>query len=104
MDSLKCFHEDDSAASRDDTLFPNLQELSINKCKSLVSLPSNFPKLRSLYISFCDELRSLPDEIQSFKDLTKVTIKGCEVLRIRCEKEIGEDWSKISHIPHLDIQ
>ncbi|GJS16552.1 disease resistance protein [Tanacetum coccineum] len=104
MDSLKCFHDDDNAASRDDTLFPELQELSINKCTSLVSLPSNFPKLRSLYLSFCDELRSLPDEIKKFKDLTEVTIKGCKMLKRRCDKETGEDWHKISHIPHLEIQ
>ncbi|PWA57014.1 Disease resistance protein [Artemisia annua] len=103
MDSLKCFHDDDNATSKDEILFHSLQELYIRDCSSLVSLPSNFPKLRSLKIEGCKNLRSLPDEIQSFKALNHITIKYCEILRRRCEKEIGERWPKISHIPHLSI-
>ncbi|GKG18253.1 disease resistance protein, partial [Tanacetum coccineum] len=104
MGSLKCFHDDDNATSKDEILFPNLQELYIRYCSSLVCLLSSFPKLRSLEIGGCDKLRSLPDEIQSFKDLNQIEIWGCEILRRRCEREIGEDWPKISHIPHLDIR
>ncbi|GJW31575.1 disease resistance protein [Tanacetum coccineum] len=103
MQSLKCFHDDDDATSKDEILFPNLQELVIYECPALVSLPSNFPKLTSLSIELCDELRSLPDEIQSFNDLNEITILSCEILRRRCEKDVGEDWPKISHIPHIDI-
>ncbi|GJS16706.1 disease resistance protein [Tanacetum coccineum] len=50
MMSLKCFHDDDDAASRDEILFPSLQEFDIDDCSALVSLPSNFPKLVSLSI------------------------------------------------------
>ncbi|GKA54038.1 hypothetical protein Tco_0752987 [Tanacetum coccineum] len=103
MQSLKRFHDDDDATSKDEILFPNLQKLVIFKCSALVSLPSNFPKLTSLSIELCDELRSLPDEIQSFNDLNEITILSCEILRRRCEKDVGEDWPKISHIPHIDI-
>nr|GEV69143.1 disease resistance protein [Tanacetum cinerariifolium] len=45
MMSLKCFHDEDDAASKDEIHFPNLQELRISGCPSLVCLPSNFPKL-----------------------------------------------------------
>ncbi|PWA62563.1 Disease resistance protein [Artemisia annua] len=103
MDSLKCFHDDDNSTSKDEILFPSLQELHIVTCWSLVSLPSNFPKLQSLEIYTCNKLGSLPDEIQSFKDLNQITIKGCAILSRRCEKGIGEDWPKISHIPHRSI-
>nr|GEZ74246.1 hypothetical protein [Tanacetum cinerariifolium] len=68
MKSLKCFHDEDDAASKDDILFPNLQELVLLNCVALVYLPSNFPKLR------------------------------------RYEREKGEDWPKLSHIPHLFIE
>ncbi|PWA78117.1 Disease resistance protein [Artemisia annua] len=104
MHSLKCFHDDDNATSKDKILFPSLQHLVIVSCCDLVSLPSNFPKLRYLGIEFCDKLCSLPDEIQSFKDFNEIRIEYCEILSRRCEKEIGEDWPKISHIPHLDIE
>ncbi|GKC54283.1 disease resistance protein [Tanacetum coccineum] len=85
MKSLKCFHDDDEAVSKDEILFPNLQELHIQECWSLVSLPSNFPKLLSLGITFCPKLRSLPEEIQSFKDLNQITIYRCEILSRRSE-------------------
>ncbi|PWA40859.1 Disease resistance protein [Artemisia annua] len=104
MPSLKCFHDDDRATSKDEILFPKLQELDITTCWSLVSLPNNFPKLQSLKIFDCKKLRSLPGEIQSFKDLNQITIKSCKILSRRCEKEIGKDWPKISHIPHLNIE
>nr|GEV29370.1 disease resistance protein [Tanacetum cinerariifolium] len=104
MDSLKCFHDEDNATSRYKILFPSLQKLHIYKCSSLVSLPSNFPKLGYLDISYCDKLRSLPGEIQSFKNLNNISIKDCRILSSRCRKDIGKDWPKISHIPHLDIE
>ncbi|PWA71461.1 Disease resistance protein [Artemisia annua] len=103
MPSIKCFHDEDNSTSKDEILFPSLQELEIESCRSLVSLPNNFPKLQSLKIERCHKLGSLPDEIQSFKDLNQITIKGCAILSRRCEKGIGEDWPKISHIPHIDI-
>ncbi|PWA71460.1 NB-ARC domains-containing protein [Artemisia annua] len=103
MRSLKCLHDDDNGTSKDEILFPSLQELDIHACGSLVSLPNNFPKLQSLNIKRCNKLGSLPDEIQSFKDLNQITIHWCEILSRRCEKGIGEDWPKISHIPYLDI-
>ncbi|PWA67368.1 Disease resistance protein [Artemisia annua] len=104
MDSLECFHDEDNSTSKDEILFLSLQELEIRLCPSLVSLPTNFPKLQSLEIYSCQKLRSLPDDIQSFKDLNQITIHWCEILRRRCEEERGEDWPKISHIPHLNIR
>ncbi|PWA81089.1 NBS-LRR protein [Artemisia annua] len=104
MNSLKCFDDHDTATSKDEILFPSLQELEICFCWSLVSLPNNFPKLQSLKIEDCHKLGSLPDEIQSFKDLNQIAIWRCAILSRRCEKGIGEDWPKIFHIPHIDIQ
>ncbi|PWA85888.1 NB-ARC domains-containing protein [Artemisia annua] len=93
--SIKCFHDDDKATPKDEILFPSLQELHIDRCKDLVSLPSNFPKLRSLEIEHCYKLRSLPDEIQSFKDLNQITIVYCEILRSRFLLEICKKLAPI---------
>ncbi|KAJ0810919.1 putative virus X resistance protein-like, coiled-coil [Helianthus annuus] len=125
MDSLKCFHDDDINMSADNTdMFICLQRLEIVKCWQLVSLPSNLSKLEVLKVKYChklislpdnlpsirelkfvecEELLSLPDEIQSFKDLNKLEIRGCGHLMKRCERNTGEDWPKISHIPDLSI-
>ncbi|KAM0001520.1 putative leucine-rich repeat domain superfamily [Helianthus debilis subsp. tardiflorus] len=67
MDSLKCFHDDDTNILGDTIdMFLCLQELRAHRCPNLVSLPSNFPKLKALRLYGCDALVSLPDEIQSF--------------------------------------
>ncbi|KAJ9559305.1 hypothetical protein OSB04_013919 [Centaurea solstitialis] len=106
----------------DDDEFPCLQELSISFCEqlvslpnnlptlkqltlvavpSLVSLPNNLPKLTRLHIVGCPKLHCLPNEL---KELTSLEIYGCQILQRRCEKEKGEDWPKISHVPNLSIR
>ncbi|KAJ0625001.1 putative leucine-rich repeat domain superfamily [Helianthus annuus] len=104
MDSLKCFHDDNTNKSGDTTtMFLSLQNLDIGFCRCLKSLPSNLPKLKVLKLTGCSELVSLPDEIQSFKDLNELVIRFCEHLSERYEKEKGVDWPKISHIPNIRI-
>ncbi|KAJ9559302.1 hypothetical protein OSB04_013916 [Centaurea solstitialis] len=105
----------------DDDEFPSLQELTIHNCRELVSLPSNLPtlkeltlvslpylvslpnnlpKLTRLSIRGCPELQCLPNGL---KELTYLEIWRCEELKRRCEKEKGEDWPKISHVPNLRL-
>ncbi|KAJ0750723.1 putative virus X resistance protein-like, coiled-coil [Helianthus annuus] len=104
VDSLKCFHDDNTNKSGDTTrMFPSLQNLEINYCPCLESLPSSLPKLKVLKLVGCDELVSLPDEIQSFKDLNELEIRNCKHLFERYEQEKGVDWPKISHIPNIRI-
>ncbi|KAJ0735484.1 putative virus X resistance protein-like, coiled-coil [Helianthus annuus] len=104
MDSLKCFHDDDTNMLGDTTdIFPCLQKLDIEWCPVLNSLPSHLPKLEVLSLECCKKLVSLPDEIQSFNFMKTLEIRGCKLLRKRYEKEIGVDWHKISHIPSIQI-
>ncbi|KAJ0747648.1 putative leucine-rich repeat domain superfamily [Helianthus annuus] len=84
-------------------MFPSLQNLDIDYCPCLESLPSNLPKLKVLKLRRCDELVSLPDEIQSFKDLNELEITNCKHLFERYEQEKGVDWPKISHTPNIRI-
>ncbi|KAJ9559300.1 hypothetical protein OSB04_013914 [Centaurea solstitialis] len=106
----------------DDDEFPSLQELTISDCHQLVSLPSNLPTLEELTLSVVPGLVSLPNNLpkltqlrilgcpklhclpDGLKELTSLSIIGCKKLKRRCEKEKGEDWPKISHVPNLHLQ
>jgi hypothetical protein len=71
-----------------------LQELKI--VKGLVSLGE-------LIISNCPGIQSLPEGIKGLTALKELWIFNCPDLERRCERETGEDWHLISHIPHLYI-
>ncbi|KAJ9559297.1 hypothetical protein OSB04_013911 [Centaurea solstitialis] len=103
MQNLRRLHDEDYTISADDILFPSLEILHIASCLNFISLPSNLPKLKQLTIKFCPALRSLPDGLQCLRELTRLEISRCEDLVRRCEKETGEDWPKISHVPDIHL-
>ena len=62
----------------------SLQTLLLNRNKNLMEMPTvqatrRLTKLKQLYISSCPELKE------------------------RCAKEKGTEWSKIAHIPYIEI-
>ncbi|KAJ7949557.1 Disease resistance protein [Quillaja saponaria] len=75
--------------------FPNLKSIDY---KGLLHLKS----LETLSISHCPSLLCFPDEALP-KSLSSLEIMRCPLLKKRCEKEKGEDWHKIAHIPHILI-
>ncbi|XP_048330611.2 disease resistance protein RGA2-like [Ziziphus jujuba] len=84
----------------------SLQKLYIYRCHNLVSLPESIKSLISLqYLKLydCPKLASLPEEITSLISLHTLEIQFCGALSPRCERETGEDWPQISHIPDLRI-
>ncbi|KAG5222851.1 disease resistance protein [Salix suchowensis] len=84
----------------------SLQYLRIYLCKGLASLPNQIGYLMSLScleIKDCPNLVSFPDGVQSLSNLSQLTIHNCPELAKRCKKDEGEDWPKISHIPHITI-
>jgi hypothetical protein len=60
------------------------------------------PHLQILRILRCPNLKSLPDFLRK-TPLKELTITDNPILKERCERETGEDWPKISHIPNIMI-
>ncbi|KAG6677929.1 disease resistance protein RGA2-like isoform X1 [Carya illinoinensis] len=82
-----------------------LHKFQISSCCMLRALPDwicKWTSLQQFEISNCPSLTSLPEEMRLLKSLEVLTIRNhCPKLLPRCERETGEDWSKITHIPKL---
>ncbi|XP_043694607.1 putative disease resistance protein RGA3 [Telopea speciosissima] len=92
----------------DHMFLPKLKLLCVRK-SPYSSLPQGLGKLKSLEIldiRTCSKIKSISSELGELQHLTalqELRIMRCPALRRRCQKEIGEDWSKISHIPKIFI-
>ncbi|ONI20414.1 hypothetical protein PRUPE_2G014000 [Prunus persica] len=84
----------------------NIVNLRISDCTKLASLPEgmgNFKSLQLLGIWACPNLASLPEGLLCLASLKKLIIENCPILKQKYQKETGEDWSKIAHIPEISI-
>ncbi|KAF3437317.1 hypothetical protein FNV43_RR20070 [Rhamnella rubrinervis] len=110
---------------------PSLVELTIEVCEQLTTLGihqsedrvDSFPEegllrtssrtldichltnLKTLTIRSCPRLQCLPEGGLP-TSLSDLEIRDCPLLKQRCQRDIGEDWSKIAHISRvlLDFQ
>ncbi|KAH9751736.1 hypothetical protein KPL71_014411 [Citrus sinensis] len=85
-----------------------LQKLSICACTNLEELSiledrrtTDIPRLSSLRIWFCPKLKVLLDYLLRTTTLQELSIMECPILENRYREGKGEDWHKISHIPHI---
>ncbi|KAL4614352.1 hypothetical protein ACB092_07G048300 [Castanea dentata] len=96
-----------SSSSSFSPLLSKLKHLRLRKIQELESLPEewlkNLTSLQGLVIRECPNLMSLPEGMSHLTSLRSLRIEGCPQLKQRCEKENGEDWDKISHIPNLHV-
>ncbi|EXC32359.1 hypothetical protein L484_004701 [Morus notabilis] len=85
----------------------SLRRLLISDWESLETIPEwigNLNSLESLHLLNCPKLRALPEGIRSLTCLKTLWIWDCPMLLKRCQRQIGEDWPKIAHIPDLSLR
>ena len=83
---------------------PTLTDISISSFPKLKSLKGfqHLTSFKKLYILGCPKLQYLPEE--GFPTtLSSLIIDSCPLLKQRCEREKGEEWPKIAHIPNIEI-
>lgn len=99
-------HEELDSFPREGLLPPTLTSLYISDLPKLKALNGkalvHLTCLRELHIYLCKELQCLPDEGLP-PSLSYLSIYHCQHLKSRCQREKGEDWLKISHIPRVEI-
>ncbi|KAF6175454.1 hypothetical protein GIB67_035876 [Kingdonia uniflora] len=86
-------------------LHSNLKSLTIwnSPHSTLPQGLSQLKALQTLKIRDCESLTCMSDELQHLTSLQILNIYKCPILGPRCKKEVGEDWSIISHIPNIQI-
>ncbi|KAG8646649.1 putative disease resistance protein RGA1 [Manihot esculenta] len=86
----------------------SLQKLILVWLPKLVALPEwllarSTNSLQLLKLGSCRNLKKLPACLHNMTSLQQLVINDCAEVRNRCEREVGEDWSKIAHIPKIVI-
>ncbi|KAL5540480.1 hypothetical protein UlMin_043074 [Ulmus minor] len=85
---------------------PSLASLSIFNLSSLETLDNNglgaLTSLKQLTIKNCRRLNALPEEGLP-TSIKQLSIRKCPLLEEKCEREKGECWTKIAHIPSITI-
>ncbi|GAY55850.1 hypothetical protein CUMW_167260 [Citrus unshiu] len=82
--------------------FPSIQNISIELCPKLISLPQRLNKattLKTVGIYDCPNMAILPEGLQ----LQSLEIIQCPQLSERCGNNMAVDWPKIAHIPNIRI-
>uniref|UniRef100_A0A7N2L4S4 Disease resistance protein n=1 Tax=Quercus lobata TaxID=97700 RepID=A0A7N2L4S4_QUELO len=106
----------ESKNKKDDILFPNFKTLlfvNLGEWEEWIGIgemkaaeehwrSTIMPWLQVLRISNCPKLKSLLDFLCT-TPLKDLEIDRSPILSQSCQRGIGEDWLKISHIPNIQI-
>ena len=108
LKELSLWNCDDAVDSfPEEGLLPTtLISLNIYSCRNLTALNGKglqqLTSLNNLRIQNCEELECFPEEGLP-SSLSSLYISVSPLLTERCQREKGEDWSKIAHISHVMI-
>ncbi|XP_016492099.2 putative disease resistance protein RGA3 [Nicotiana tabacum] len=84
-----------------------LKSIQIQGCHNFTTIPEwigDLIALNQLEIYGSPMLTSFPEGMRSLTALQMLIVHGSSSsLKQRCDKEVGEDWPKIAHIPRVDI-
>ncbi|KAL5718984.1 hypothetical protein ACHQM5_011828 [Ranunculus cassubicifolius] len=86
--------------------FLALKDLHLERLPKLTSLPClhHLSTLQTLTIQWCQNLTILPQGMQNLTSLHTLNTLYCHAdLHLRCQKDQGEYWPYISHIPDLRV-
>ncbi|URE19989.1 disease resistance [Musa troglodytarum] len=86
--------------------FPRLQYLSLGILQELKEWrveAGAMPCLRELCLLYCDNLRMLPEGLRGLTQLERLTLYGMQVIQRRIQKDIGDDYYKIQHVPVIEM-
>ncbi|RXI05408.1 hypothetical protein DVH24_006665 [Malus domestica] len=99
--------EEVGAFPEEGLLPPPLTTLSIIDMSNLKTMDGRGLRqlicLERLTIWRCPELQCLPVEGLP-ASLSHLSIRSCPLLKLRCQRQTGEDWTKIAHIPNIEIE
>ncbi|XP_075672975.1 putative disease resistance protein RGA4 [Castanea sativa] len=85
----------------------SLCNLEFYNLPNLATLPvgiQHLTSLQKLRIKSCPSLSAIPEWICNLTSLQTLNISYSPILSKRCEREAGEDWGKIAHIPSIYIR
>nr|TKS00001.1 putative disease resistance protein RGA3 [Populus alba] len=86
----------------------NLQTLYFITLPATRAVPKQFLQgsagsLQTFAIGDCPNIIELPECTGNLKKLQKLEIWMCPSLSERCQRETGEDWPKIAHVPQIEV-
>ncbi|XP_042460909.1 disease resistance protein RPP8-like [Zingiber officinale] len=84
----------------------SLQEIELYRLRTLEQWEVGdgaMPFLRELRLWNCKNMRMLPEGLARLTELNQIYLRGMKMIERRVNKDTGEDYHKIKHIPCIEI-
>ncbi|XP_057759185.1 putative disease resistance protein RGA3 [Arachis stenosperma] len=98
-----CAGEDNGRVPEGLQCIPSLKSLILLEVDSLPEWLGDMTSLQYLFIGLSPRIRSLPSSFRNLTNLRFLAIEQCAGLEQRCQRETGEDWPNIAHVPHVEL-